>query len=104
MNHSLRPFLFKLSMVFGLALVQLSAHAADKKNIEFSDRCGLRMKTGQGDVCDKYPFEAGFNFVDCDTYRDVFKSTGQRNDCIPTSDFQFADNMSGTPITEMELL
>jgi type 1 glutamine amidotransferase len=33
MKHSLCPYLFKLSMVFGLAFVQLSAHAADKKNI-----------------------------------------------------------------------
>nr|MDH4453499.1 hypothetical protein [Verrucomicrobiota bacterium] len=33
MKHSLCPYLFKLSMVFGLALVQLSATAAEKKNI-----------------------------------------------------------------------
>lgn len=78
--------------------------AADNKNIEFSDRCGLRMKAGQGDVCDKYPFPAGFNYVECDTYLHIFKSQGQRNDAIPTSDFQYADNLSGTPITEMELL
>jgi hypothetical protein len=78
--------------------------AADKKNIEFTDRCGLRMKSGQADLCDKYPFAAGFNFVECNIYRDTFKSAGQRNDCIPTSDFLYADNMSGTPITEMELL
>jgi hypothetical protein len=78
--------------------------AEDKKSIEFSNRCGLRMKLGQSDDCDKYPFISGFNYVECDTYKHVFKSTGQRNDCIPTSDFLYSDNMSGTPITEMELL
>jgi hypothetical protein len=78
--------------------------AEDKKTIEFSDRCGLRMKTGHQDPCDKYPFKAGFNYVECDTYKMVFKSQGQRNDCVPTSDFLYSDSMSGTPITEMELL
>jgi hypothetical protein len=78
--------------------------AADKKNIEFSDRCGLSMKAGQNESCGKYPFVAGFNYVECDIYKQVFKSAGQANDCIPTSDFQYADNMHGTPITEMELL
>jgi hypothetical protein len=79
--------------------------AADKKTIEFSDQCGLKMKAGKAESCDKYPFQAGFNYIECETYRMVFKSNGTRNECVPTSDFQFTtDGMNGTPITEMELL
>jgi hypothetical protein len=78
--------------------------AADRKTIEFKDRCGLKMRQGKEESCDKVPFQKGFNYVECDIYQVTFKSSGQRNDCIPTSDFQYSDSLSGTPLAEMELL
>ena len=78
--------------------------AADRKTIEFKDRCGLKMRQGKEESCDKVPFQKGFNYVECDIYQATFKSTGQRNDCVPTSDFQYSDSLSGTSLVEMELL
>lgn len=77
---------------------------ADGKSIEFTSRCGLRMKANEAQDCAHYPFKSGFEYTVCDIYLATFKTPGQRNDVIPTSDFQYSDKMSGNSITEMELL
>ena len=81
--------------------------AADGKNIEFTDRCGLLMKLEKRpkDVdCKKYPFTKGFDYLSCEVYQDIFKPAGNRNDVVPTKDFQYSDALSGSSITDMELL
>ena len=78
--------------------------AGDKKTIEFQDRCSLKPRGAQDEACDQVPFPNSFNFVECKTYQFVFKSKGPSNDVIPTSDFQFADALTDTSITDMELL
>jgi hypothetical protein len=77
---------------------------AGQNNIEFKNRCGLKMKEAKPVDCDHYPFTKGFDYTACAIYQDVFKSTGQRNDVVPTSDFQYSDQLAGNSITEMELL
>jgi hypothetical protein len=72
--------------------------------IEFKDRCGLRMKESKPTDCNHYPFTKGFDYTACAVYQEVFKSSGQRNDVVPTSDFQYSDKLAGSSITEMELL
>jgi len=78
--------------------------AADGKTIEFKNRCGLRMREQKQEDCVNYPFPSGFEYTACSVYLDTFKSVGQRNDVVPTSDFQYSDKLSGTAITDMELL
>ncbi len=79
--------------------------ASDGKGIEFKNRCGLRMKTQQAVDCTHYPFAKMFEYTLCGVYLDVFKSAIQRNDAVPTSDFQFAaDQVNTNSITEMDLL
>ena len=78
--------------------------AADGKSIEFKNRCGLRMKEAQSVDCHQYPFQKGFDYAGCDIYLAVFKTAGQRNDVMPTSDFQYSDQLATNSITEMELL
>jgi hypothetical protein len=78
--------------------------AADGKTIEFKNRCGLKMKEQQIHDCAHYPFASGFDYQTCDQYLATFKSAGQRNDAIPTSDFQYSDRLASSSITEMELL
>jgi len=77
---------------------------ADGKTIEFKNRCGLRMREAQQIDCGHYPFAAGFDYTSCDHYLTTFKTAGQRNDVVPTSDFQYSDKLAGSSITEMELL
>lgn len=72
--------------------------------IEFKSRCGLRMKEQKPVDCTHFPFAKGFDYAVCDIYLSVFKSAGQRNDVVPTSDFQYSDKLASNPITEMELL
>ncbi len=78
--------------------------AADAKSFEFKERCGLRMKTQQAVDCHNYPFAKSFEYTTCSVYLDVFKTAGQRNDVVPTSDFQYSDQVAQNPLTEMELL
>jgi len=78
--------------------------AADGKNIIFKDRCGLKMKATEDQECKNYPFPKVFDYTDCGVYRQTFKSGGQRNDVVPTSDFQYSDALNTQSITEMELL
>ena len=77
---------------------------ADGKSIEFKNRCGLKMKELQSVECTHYPFGKGFDYLLCEVYIATFKTPGQRNDVVPTSDFQYSDKLSGNSITEMELL
>lgn len=78
--------------------------AADGKSIEFKNRCGLKMKSQQQVDCSHYPFPKSFEYTACAVYVEVFKSQGQRNDVVPTSDFQYSDQLAANPLTEMELL
>jgi hypothetical protein len=78
--------------------------AADGKTIEFQDRCGLKMKNASDHACKHYPFPKVFDYIECEVYRATFKSTGMKNDVVPTSDFQYSDNFNSQPITDMELL
>lgn len=81
--------------------------AADGKNIEFKNRCGLKMKDPlQAPVeCAHYPFQTkGFDYIRCDFYLQTFKTADQRNDAVPSSDFQFAERVTNSSITEMDLL
>ena len=78
--------------------------AADGKTIEFKSRCGLRMKEQQQIECAHFPFGKGFDYINCEVYLATFKTAGQRNDVVPTSDFQYSDKLAGSSITEMELL
>jgi hypothetical protein len=85
--------------------------SANGKSIEFKNSCGLKMRVspdgkrrpGPTD-CENYPFDSNFDYMGCGTYLDVFKSGIRRNDVIPTKDFQYSEALSGTSITEMELL
>ena len=72
--------------------------------IEFKSRCGLRMKEQKPVECTHFPFSKGFDYAACDIYLAVFKTASQRNDVVPTSDFQYSDKLASNPITEMELL
>jgi hypothetical protein len=78
--------------------------AADGKTIEFKNRCGLRMKEQQQVDCTHYPFGKSFDYGACEIYLATFKTAGQRNDVVPTSDFQYSDKLASNPITDMELL
>jgi hypothetical protein len=78
--------------------------AADGKTIEFKNRCGLRMRDATPVDCRHYPFSSSFEYDGCEVYLATFKTAGQRNDVVPTSDFQYSDKLAGTSITEMELL
>lgn len=77
---------------------------ADGKGIEFKNRCGLKMKAQQSVDCTHYPFSKSFEYTACEVYLDTFKTAGQRNDVVPTSDFQYSDQLAANSITEMELL
>ena len=78
--------------------------AKDGKSIEFKDRCGLKMKDNQAEECTHYPFEKRFDYQACAIYIEVFKTAGQRNDVVPTSDIQYSDKLAANSITDMELL
>ncbi len=77
---------------------------ANGKTFEFKDRCGLKMRVQETVDCAHYPFQKGFEYTSCDHYLATFKTAGQRNDVVPTSDFQYSDKLAGSSITEMELL
>ena len=81
---------------------------ADGKSIEFSDLCGLKLKSTQkagadSQDCENYPFSDGFDYMGCDTYVGTFKSSVRKNDVQPTQDMNFSD-LGGSSITDMELL
>ena len=78
--------------------------ASDGKTIEFKNRCGLKMREQQPMDCAHHPFSKGFDYLSCAIYVQTFKSAGQRNDAVPTSDFQYSDKLATSSITEMELL
>ena len=85
-------------------LVRHGQVAPDGKTIEFKNRCGLRMRDTAPVDCAHYPFSSKFEYDGCEVYLATFKTAGQRNDAVPTSDFQYSDKLAGTSITEMELL
>ncbi len=55
-------------------------------------------------ICENYPFPAVFDYIECTVYQETFKSASRKNDVIPTKDFQYSDILSGSSITDMELL
>ncbi len=54
--------------------------------------------------CVHYPFPKVFDYSTCEIYINTFKSSGQKNDAVPTQDFQYSDAVSASSITDMELL
>ena len=108
--------------------------APDKKNIIFSDICGLKvksieraeeakeksaglsdkkgvvrpainaLKSGKDTECVEVPFPKDFMYRDCQVYRDIFKTTGTKNDVIPTQDIQYSEALTVGSITDLELL
>ncbi|MES2744595.1 MAG: hypothetical protein V4655_04170 [Bdellovibrionota bacterium] len=54
--------------------------------------------------CVNHPFPSVFDYIECSVYQETFKSTSRKNDVIPTKDFQYSDVLSGSSITDMELL
>lgn len=76
----------------------------DGKTIEFKDRCGLKMKDDKPIDCAHVPFKRGFEHTSCEVYLDTFKTSDQRNDVVPKSDFQYADRHQTNSLTDMELL
>ena len=106
--------------------------AKDNKTIEFKSLCGLIIKQNlleeNGGVdpnkkmakkpvkksgakvqlkkedCIKHPFPEVFDYIECEVYQGTFKSSSRTNDVIPTKDFQYSDALSGSSITDMELL
>ena len=104
---------------------------SDTGDIEFKSMCGLAMKRQvfevygdpnkrpgrkgtktklapvtptEKEICIQAPFPEYFDYFECSTYQGTFKSTSRKNDVIPTKDFQYSDSLSGSSITEMELL
>lgn len=71
-------------------------------SIVFRDRCGLKMKEEQ--ECQHVPFPKFFNYQECEVYRATFRTKGQRNDVVPTRDFQYSPGFVSSSITDMELL
>ncbi len=114
-------------------LVRHGQLASDRKNIEFKNICGLilkaetalenpqaetaparrgpkkasttpKKKSEKNMDCGHFPFPAVFDYIDCKVYLETFKTVGRRNEIIPTTDFQYSDALSGSSITDMELL
>ena len=83
-------------------LVRHGKLAADGKNIEFDNRCGLRMKQEKKVDCTHYPFQKLFDYMTCGVYLDVFKGTGSVNDVVPTSDM--SSKIGDPAITEMSMI
>lgn len=54
--------------------------------------------------CNNYPFPKVFDYMECTTYQGTFKSSTRKNDVVPTKDFQYSDALSGSSLTDMELL
>lgn len=54
--------------------------------------------------CQHYPFPQIFDYIECEIYQSTFKSATRKNDVVPTKDFQYSDALSGSSITDMELL
>lgn len=113
-------------------LVRHGQMAEDNKTIGFRSLCGLAIKQtlideGLIDVkkpqrrgakkaepikvdmsvqqpCLHHPFPKVFDYIECSIYQGTFKSSTRTNDVIPTKDFQYSDALSGSSITDMELL
>ncbi|MFY7985108.1 MAG: hypothetical protein ACOVO6_01470 [Burkholderiaceae bacterium] len=70
---------------------------------------GVKKPGKKGEIepnmdCINHPFPSIFDYIECTVYQDTFKSTTRKNDVIPTKDFQYSDVLSGSSITDMELL
>ncbi len=95
-------------------LVRHGKVAGDGKSIEFKDMCGLmirkfdpdipRVKLPFPDDCEKVPYQQGFDYIGCEVYQAVFKSTGLRNDVNPMTDMPLNSALGGASITDLELL
>ena len=72
------------------------------KTVEFTEKCSLMMEQAQD--CVNFPFPKVFDYMGCNIYQQVFKTTISRNDVIPTRDFQYSDNISNKTLTDMDLL
>ncbi len=114
-------------------LVRHGQYNQDTKEIEFKNLCGLVMKKNMAPdlmpedlkakgpkkpikrpskkaeeelsvTCVNFPFPSVFDYIECSVYQETFKSASRKNDVIPTKDFQYSDVLSGSSITDMELL
>lgn len=54
--------------------------------------------------CEQYPFDDSFEYMLCSVYYETFKTNQQKNDVIPTKDFQYSEAFNSISITDMELL
>jgi hypothetical protein len=108
-----------------------SADAAGR--ISFQDLCGLKVKKLEREelekvmakkgpiekkpgasrsprkytdlqICEQHPFAASFEYMRCPVYFETFKTNQQKNDVIPTKDFQYSEAFNSVSITDMELL
>jgi hypothetical protein len=79
--------------------------AAKKTNRKGAKKAETTAPTPELSIeCCNFPFPNFFDYVDCATYQSTFKSASRKNDVIPTKDFQYSDALSGSSITDMELL
>lgn len=104
----------------------------DQQTIEFKNLCGLAIKQAlaeeggdqakkpprkgakkistskveisQQQECLHHPFPKIFDYIECSIYQGTFKSSNRTNDVVPTKDFQYSDVLTGSSITDMELL
>ena len=114
-------------------LVRHGQLGSDKETIEFRSLCGLAIKQAIIDEgggidpkkaprkgakkaapsnidmsaqqeCLHHPFPKVFDYIECSIYQGTFKSSSRTKDVMPTKDFQYSDALSGSSITDMELL
>lgn len=62
------------------------------------------LKPGETLECVNFPFEDNFDYIFCSVYQDNFKSKGIKNGVLPTKDINYSGSLSGSSITDMELL
>ncbi|MFK7871714.1 MAG: hypothetical protein AB8C84_00890 [Oligoflexales bacterium] len=101
--------------------------------IEFQDLCGLKLKRTQDTTvpkkgrgrgrpqqqegskmkplpegstmeCVNIPFPFQFEYTHCEVYFDTFACSSGTNDALPTKDIQFAEQLKGLSVGDMELL
>ena len=64
----------------------------------------IPLAPGETTECKHFPFQADFDYIQCEAYQHNFRSKGMRNGVMPTSDFNYSDSLSIGSITDMDLL
>lgn len=83
-------------------MVRHGVPSKDGQSIDFSNRCGLKME--QKLDCKHHPFPEVFNYMGCDVYREKFAGSAERNDVLPTSDFNYSDLVMGSGVTDLDII